>query len=110
MEDVEKMNEELQAEAEYAAATEDDVTEAETVVAVIVEENYQNCELPVRIYLFQGLPKSDKMEFIIQKAVDLGVYAVVPTEMTNCVVKLDDKKKKSKTFLSKKKDQIFSLF
>lgn len=67
-----------------------------TVTARILEENYQNTELPLKIYLFQGLPKSDKMEFIIQKAVELGVYAVVPTEMTRCVVKLDDKKRKSK--------------
>ena len=68
----------------------------ETVTASILEENYQNTELPLKIYLFQGLPKSDKMEFIIQKAVELGVYAVIPTEMNRCVVKLDDKKKKSK--------------
>ena len=67
------------------------------VVVIIEEENYQNCELPVRIYLFQGLPKSDKMELIIQKTVELGVYAVIPVEMNRCVVKLDDKKKKSKT-------------
>lgn len=65
-------------------------------IAKIMEKDYQNTELPIKIYLFQGLPKSDKMEFIIQKAVELGVYAVVPTEMTNCVVKLDDKKKKQK--------------
>ena len=37
------------------------------------------------------------MELIIQKAVELGVHAIVPTEMSRCVVKLDDKKKKSKT-------------
>lgn len=70
--------------------------DSDTVTAVILEENYQNTELPLNIYLFQGLPKSDKMEFIIQKAVELGAFAVVPTEMTRCVVKLDDKKKKSK--------------
>ena len=69
---------------------------AETVTALIVEENYQNTELPLNIYLFQGLPKGDKMEFIIQKSVELGVYAIVPTEMNRCVVKLDEKKKKSK--------------
>lgn len=68
----------------------------ETVTALIVEENYQNTELPLNIYLFQGLPKGDKMEFIIQKSVELGVFAVIPTEMNRCVVKLDDKKKKSK--------------
>lgn len=70
--------------------------DSETVTALIIEENYQNTELPLNIYLFQGLPKGDKMELIIQKSVELGVYAIVPTEMSRCVVKLDDKKKKSK--------------
>ncbi len=67
-----------------------------TVFAKIVEENYQNTELPIKIFLFQGLPKGDKMELIIQKTVELGVDTIVPTEMSHCVVKLDDKKKKSK--------------
>lgn len=71
--------------------------EGETAVAEIIEENYQNTELPVKIYLFQGLPKSDKMELIIQKTVELGVHAIIPTEMSRCVVKLEEKKKKSKT-------------
>jgi 16S rRNA (uracil1498-N3)-methyltransferase len=53
-------------------------------------------ELPSKITLFQGLPKADKMELIIQKAVELGVYEVVPVSMKRCVVKLDDKKQKSK--------------
>ncbi len=70
--------------------------DASSVTAVILEENYQNTELPLQIYLFQGLPKSDKMEWIIQKSVELGVYAVIPTEMSRCVVKLDEKKKQSK--------------
>ena len=65
-------------------------------VAEIVEENYQNTELPVEITLFQGLPKADKMEWIIQKTVELGVSQIVPVEMTNCVVKLEEKKKKAK--------------
>lgn len=67
------------------------------VVAKIIEENFQNTELPCSIYLFQGLPKGDKMELIIQKAVELGVCGIIPTEMNRCVVKLDDKKKKAKT-------------
>ena len=74
-----------------------DSFEGDSAVAKIVEEDYQSTDLPVEIYLFQGLPKSDKMELIIQKAVELGVHAIVPTEMSRCVVKLDDKKKKSKT-------------
>lgn len=70
--------------------------ESNTVIAKITEKNYQNTNLPINIYLFQGLPKSDKMELIIQKAVELGVHSVIPVEMKRCVVKLDDKKKKSK--------------
>lgn len=53
-------------------------------------------ELPSKVFLFQGLPKADKMELIIQKAVELGVYQVIPVAAKRCVVKLDDKKAKSK--------------
>lgn len=53
-------------------------------------------ELPVKVTLFQGLPKADKMEWIIQKAVELGVYRIVPVATRRCVVKLDAKKEKSK--------------
>ncbi len=53
-------------------------------------------ELPAEIYLFQGLPKADKMELIIQKAVELGAYEIVPVATKRCVVKLDDKKAKAK--------------
>lgn len=63
---------------------------------VIIENDYQDTNLPVNITLFQGLPKGDKMELIIQKAVELGVDCIVPVEMNRCVVKLDDKKKNSK--------------
>lgn len=59
-----------------------------------VKEN--GVELPSRVYLFQGLPKADKMELIIQKAVELGVYKIIPVASNRCVVKLDDKKAKSK--------------
>lgn len=56
----------------------------------------EGVELPARIYLFQGLPKSDKMELIVQKAVELGVYEIIPVATKRAVVKLDDKKAKSK--------------
>lgn len=49
-------------------------------------------ELPSKIYLFQGLPKADKMEMIIQKAVELGVYEVIPVSTKRSIVKLDAKK------------------
>ena len=53
-------------------------------------------ELASKVYLFQGLPKADKMELIIQKAVELGVYEIIPMAAKRCVVKLDDKKAKAK--------------
>ena len=53
-------------------------------------------ELPAKIYLFQGLPKADKMELIIQKAVELGAFQVIPVSMKRCVVKLDEKKADAK--------------
>lgn len=70
--------------------------DGDSAIVRIIEEDYQDTNLPIKIYLFQGLPKSDKMELIIQKCVELGVEGIVPVEMNRCVVKLDDKKKKSK--------------
>ncbi len=66
------------------------------VWAEIVEKDEKGTELQNKIYLFQGLPKNDKMELIIQKAVELGVYEVIPVAMKNCVVKLDEKKAQNK--------------
>lgn len=69
----------------------------ETMVqAEILEELAEGTELPNKIYLFQGLPKGDKMELIIQKAVELGAYEIIPVSMKNCVVKLDAKKAENK--------------
>ena len=70
--------------------------EIDTVVAKIIKPNYQSTNLPINIHLFQGLPKSDKLELIIQKAVELGVATVTPVSMKRSIVKIDDKKKKSK--------------
>lgn len=53
-------------------------------------------ELPSEIILFQGLPKKDKMELIIEKAVELGVKEIVPVMMKRTIVKLDDAKKEAK--------------
>ena len=66
------------------------------VRASILEKDETGTELPNRIYLFQGLPKNDKMELIIQKAVELGATEIVPVEMKRCVVKLDRKKAEKK--------------
>lgn len=66
------------------------------VIAAIDSADETGTELDNHIVLYQGLPKGDKMELIIQKAVELGVSEIVPVAMKNCVVKLDDKKAKSK--------------
>ena len=66
------------------------------IQAKIVKAEDTQTELPAKIFLFQGLPKKDKMELIIQKAVELGVYQIVPVMMKRSVVKLDDKKKEQK--------------
>ena len=66
------------------------------VTALILKTEEEGRELPSRIWLFQGLPKSDKMEFIIQKAVELGAAGIVPVSTRNTVVKLDPKKEEAK--------------
>ena len=53
-------------------------------------------ESNVQVTIFQGLPKADKMEYIIQKNTELGAKQIVPVEMVRCVVKLDSKKEGKK--------------
>ncbi len=65
-------------------------------VTLRVLEKMASTELEKRIYLFQAIPKGDRMETVIEKAVELGVYEIIPVEMKYCVVKLDDKKKASR--------------
>lgn len=68
----------------------------DTVVCELRFVKEEGTELPSKIYLFQGLPKADKMEWIIQKATELGAFEIIPVAMKRCVVKLDDKKASSK--------------
>lgn len=70
--------------------------EENEVLLHIIYEQEPDYELKSRIYLFQGLPKADKMELIIQKAVELGAFEVIPVETRRCVVKLDAKKAEKK--------------
>lgn len=70
--------------------------DSEEVLAEVRYVQEVGMELPSKIYLFQGLPKSDKMELIIQKAVELGVYEIIPVETKRAVVKLDAKKEAAK--------------
>lgn len=69
---------------------------ADKIIASIDSKDDVGKELPSKVYLFQGLPKGDKMEFIIQKMTELGVYSIIPVEMKRSVVKLDSKKADSK--------------
>ena len=66
--------------------------EEDVAVLHILEEMEADTEPASKLYLFQGLPKSDKMELIVQKALELGVYQVIPVAMKRSVVRLDDKK------------------
>lgn len=75
---------------EIIDSDEDDVVKAKII------DKMPCTELNNKIYLFQAIPKGDRMETIIEKCVELGVYEIIPVEMKNCIVKLDDKKKKSK--------------
>lgn len=60
--------------------------------AEIESSEISPAEPRVHITLFQGLPKSGKMETIIQKAVELGVYEIVPVMMDRCVTRINDQK------------------
>lgn len=70
--------------------------EDDLVQADIIDLLDSNAELPSEITLFQGVPKGDKIETIIQKCVELGVHSIVPVMMERTIVKLDDKKKDKK--------------
>ena len=67
--------------------------EKEIIKCNIIQKSEKTVESNVQVTVFQGLPKSDKMEYIIQKSVELGVHDIVPVEMKRCVVKLTDKDK-----------------
>lgn len=67
-----------------------------TVKAKITYKYASATELPIRVHLYQALPKGDKLDFIIQKSVECGAFDVTPFESQNCVVKVkkdaEDKK------------------
>jgi len=61
------------------------------VLCDIIQEKQSLSETKIQISIFQGLPKADKMEYIIQKNVELGVTNIIPVIMKRCVVKLEGK-------------------
>lgn len=64
---------------------------SDSVTCKIISEKQNDSESNVKITIFQGLPKADKMELIIQKSVELGVNKIIPVDMKRCVVRLKDK-------------------
>lgn len=68
----------------------------EEVQCKIIETLKNSVEPNTKVTIFQGLPKSDKMEYIIQKSVELGANDITPVEMKRCVVKLNEKDKTKK--------------
>ena len=73
-----------------------DEISSDFVTAGILSVEEEGTELPSSLYLFQGLPKSDKMELIIQKAVELGACQIIPVVTKRTVVKLEPKKEESR--------------
>lgn len=63
----------------------------ESITCNIVSKTLENVESNVNVDIYQGLPKMDKMEYIIQKATELGVKNIYPVTMARSIVKLDDK-------------------
>ena len=59
-------------------------------------ESMEQRELPIKLTLLQGIPKSDKLEMIIQKAIELGVSEIIPVKTNRVVVKIDEKKTQAK--------------
>lgn len=68
----------------------------EDIICNIKEKIAEKAESNVQVTIFQGLPKADKMEYIIQKSVELGADEIVPVEMKRCVVKIEEKDKNKK--------------
>lgn len=90
-----KLNEELEindGQGKKYLGTIDEFAQ-DIVIVKIVSVSESDTELPCQIYLFQGLPKGDKMELIVEKSVELGVSKIIPVETKRAIVKLDSKKR-----------------
>ena len=90
---------------EYRCAIE--AFSADEVLLHIIYAQEPDYELPSRIYLFQGLPKADKMELIIQKAVELGAYEIIPVERWQQIA--ESAAKQSKRMLIPNVHQVLSF-
>lgn len=68
----------------------------ENIRCKIIDKLEESVESNIFVSIFQGMPKADKMELIIQKAVELGVYDITPVEMKRCVVKIKENDRNKK--------------
>lgn len=68
----------------------------ENIKCRIIEKIENRKESQIYVNIYQGLPKADKMELIIQKSVELGVYRIIPTNMKRCIVKIEAKEEHKK--------------
>ena len=66
------------------------------IICEIISQIESESESNIKIDIFQGLPKADKMEFIIQKGTELGVNSFIPVVFKRSVVKIDEKDKSKK--------------
>ncbi len=73
-----------------------ETVEAKRIVCEIISKKQSASEPPIKVTLFQGLPKASKMEYIIQKTTELGISEIVPVKLSRCVVKLDGQKDERK--------------
>ncbi len=71
------------------------------VLASVESESTCTAEPPYRVTLYQALPKGDKLETIVQKAVECGVYEIVPFESRNCVAKVGNSPEKKRERLNR---------
>ena len=68
----------------------------EKIICNIVKKIKSEAESNINLKIFQGIPKSDKMELIIQKSTELGVKEIIPVDMERCVSKISGKDEKKK--------------
>jgi len=68
----------------------------EQIICEILKKIENTTESNTYVHIYQGLPKSDKMELIIQKTVELGVAEITPINMVRCIVKIEGKDERKK--------------
>lgn len=72
-----------------------EISDKHVTVKILKSWKSEN-EAPIRVTLFQGIPKSDKMDFIIQKCVELGIDTIVPVKTERTVVRFENAKDEAK--------------